>query len=245
MRRLWGMCSRPELESESIIREWTVARGCVRGEQEARSVAARERLKSSAFLPSQAVLDQLDALLHALHVGVDGERALEVLERPLQLAALDVDQTVTGQRAEVVGIAPDDFVAVVQGLVEISHQVVRGGTLVPSFRELGANLDGAGEGVDRRTHPAVVHVMDTAFQQRVRLRVPGPAPDAPHGDLRQAAHALVLVEQRFEQARRRRPSCLPCPARPRRRGAPARRRRTAPPERARGPSARRRPAART
>jgi hypothetical protein len=39
-------------------------------------------------LLAEAVLDQLDALLHAFQVGVDRECPLEVLERTLQFAAL-------------------------------------------------------------------------------------------------------------------------------------------------------------
>src|SRR5262245_22121685 len=183
-----GTWSRPELESESIMDsgQYAIRAGLRRSDRALACLA-------------ETVLDQIDALLHTWHVGIDRERTLEVFERPLQLAALHVDQAISGQRAEVMGIALHHLVAVAQRLIEIAHEVISGGALVPAFREVGTHLDDAREGIDRRPHLAIVHAADAPLQQFVHVGVAGAAPDAPHRRLRQTADARVIVEQSVEQ----------------------------------------------
>jgi 3-hydroxyisobutyrate dehydrogenase-like beta-hydroxyacid dehydrogenase len=111
---------------------------------------------------AQLVADQGHALLDPLHVRIDRQRTFEVLQRPFQLAALHVDQAVAGQGAEVIRIALDHLVAVLQRLVGIAHQIVGRGALVPALGKVRTLVDHAGESVDRLAHLPVFHVADAA-----------------------------------------------------------------------------------
>src|SRR5262245_28904169 len=85
-----------------------------------------------ASLPAEQVAQEVGRLLDLLHVGIDREGPLEIVEGPGRFVQLQVVHAVATQRAEVIGVALDDLVAVGQRLPVFTEQIVGRGTLVPA-----------------------------------------------------------------------------------------------------------------
>src|SRR6187455_2367883 len=97
-------------------------------------------------LLAQHLLEHRHDLGGAAQVRIDGEGAAEVVERALGVAELQVDLAGTRKRAEVLRIALQHLVAILQRLLEAAEQEEDRRPLVPAFGERGLLLDDRAEG---------------------------------------------------------------------------------------------------
>src|SRR5712691_11129791 len=147
-----------------------------RNEAPARRGADRRRSDRAPAPPHDQRFQLLDRALHPLEVGIDRERAAEILQRLLRLVEPQVDLAVARERTEVLRVAPDDFVAVLERAPVFAGEVVRRRALVPAFSEVGFQLDDAGEGRDRFGEPLSAHLRDSPPEHIVDPLVSGAAP---------------------------------------------------------------------
>src|SRR3990170_5750975 len=92
---------------------------------------------AAAALLAQQLLGAADADLDAEHVGVQSQRAAPPFDRLGVLAELEVDLAVARERAEMLRVALQHFVAVGKRPAVLARQIENGGALVPALGEVG------------------------------------------------------------------------------------------------------------
>jgi hypothetical protein len=157
------------------------------------------RSRGVALLVTQPLFDDRNRLAQSVEVGIDLQRALEELQRLLQVTQAQVDLAGARQRAKVIGVALEHLVAILQRLLVLAEQEVHRRTLVPAFGERGLARDDLVEHRQRLLEHLPLHVLDAAHEQLVDRRVAGARPDLPDRIGGRLAHVGVGIAEAPQQ----------------------------------------------